>query len=274
LRAPSAVGAPINAARLRRWALDFSSYRHQISERAVSDWIDQFKDDRDVAARLLDVVDFYTIDRISGCFRTVLASLPGWHVDPNRRAGKWRFAAMAGSAGESGDAMMHRFRVANRLDGAKYSELFIYRSEILLADLGADDTLVLIDDFIGTGESVCLAWKRAFEELVPGIGKVYLLVVAALEQGKQKVETDTSATCVAANDLVQSDNFFAKENTHFSDADKEIVLKHCRKAHKNQPQGFGDCGLVLAFQHRCPNNSLPVLHADNGRWCSLFPRHG
>lgn len=273
MKAPKAAGTPINAQRLRRWVNNFSSYRQQISQDTVADWIDQFNDNRDVAARILDTVDFYTIDRISACFRDTLRGLPGWNEDPKKRVGKWRFAAMSRSAGESGDAMMHRFRVANKLDGAKHSELFIYRSEILLAGLGADDTLVLVDDFVGTGGSVCKAWKNAFEELVPGIGKIYLLVVAALDEGKRKVEQDTPLTCIAANDLSNTDKFFSDQNKHFSKKEKEVVLAHCQKAHKKEPKGFGECGLVLVFQHRCPNNSLPILHADNNHWFGLFPRH-
>jgi hypothetical protein len=27
------------------------------------------------------------------------------------------------------------------------------------------------------------------------------------------------------------------------------------------------------FQHRSPNNSIPILHADHERWTGLFPRH-
>jgi hypothetical protein len=274
LKVPSPVGTPINISRMRRWTSAFASYRHQVSEAAISDWLDQFGNDKDVGARLLDVVDFYSLDRISGGYRDALLSLPGWSKSVNQRTGKWRFAALARSAGESGDAMLHRFRIANRLDGAKYDDLFIHPSQILLQDLGADDSLVLIDDFVGTGESVKKIWESGYAELVPEIGKVYLIVIVALDRGRQLVNEKTSMTCVPAHQLTESDNFFADENNHFSNEEKACILAKCSVAKKKEPKGYGDCGLVVIFAHRCPNNSLPILHVEHNRWVALFPRHG
>jgi hypothetical protein len=227
-----------------------------------------------LAARLLDVVDFYSVDRISAAFRTAVAALPGWHNDPQQRAGKWRFAGLSRSAGESADAMMHRFRVANGLDAKKYNELFIHPSQILLEGLGPDDTLVLIDDFVGTGDSVCSAWEESFAELVVGVGRVYLIVVAALRDGRVRVAEETSMTCLAGQELTADDNFFGDQCAIFNDDEKRVMLTYCRRASRREPKGYKECGLVLTFQHRCPNNSLPVLHVENSRWTGLFPRHG
>lgn len=241
----------------------------------MRDWLDQFaNDDRDTGARLLDVVDFYSVDRISGAFRAALGALPYWHKDHRKRKGNWRFAGLSHSAGESADAMMHRFRIANGLDGKKYNELFIHPSQILTEKLGPDDTLVLIDDFVGTGDSVCSAWDKSFAELVFDIGKVYLVVVAAIEAGRVRIEDETSMTCVAGQELTHADNFFAAQCGAFTNDEKVAVLSYCQKASRKEPKGYKDCGLVLAFQHRCPNNTLPIFHIDNNRWAGLFPRHG
>lgn len=246
-----------------------------MSEQTVGDWLDQFKNEhRDVAARLLDVVDFYSVDRISAAFRTALAALPGWHRNLQQRRGKWRFAGLSRSAGESADAMMHRFRVANGLDSKNFNELFIHPSQILLEKLGPDDMLVLIDDFVGTGDSVCKAWQESFAELTVGIGKVYLVVVAAVADARARVAKETSMTCFPGQELAAGDNFFAAQCEAFSDNEKQAVLAYCEQAYKREPKGYKDCGLVLTFQHRCPNNSLPILHVENRRWTGLFPRHG
>jgi len=42
---------------------------------------------------------------------------------------------------------------------------------------------------------------------------------------------------------------------------------------KENPMGFGDCGLVVVFQHRPPNNTIPILHEDHSKWTGLFPRY-
>jgi hypothetical protein len=275
LRAPLAPGSPINLQRRRRWTNDFSTYRHQISEHAINDWMEQFAEGhRDVAARLLDVIDFYSMERISGAFRTALSALPGWHMNKAQRQGVWRFAGLSKSAGESADAMMHRFRIANGLDAKKYNELFIHPSQILLERLGPDDTLILIDDFVGTGDSVCTAWDESFSELIPDIGRVYLVVVAAMTEGRVRIGNHTSMTCVSGVELTDADKFFSNYCAAFSAAEKNTILDYCRRAHKREPKGYKECGLVVVFQHRSPNNSLPILHTSNRRWTGLFPRHG
>lgn len=169
---------------------------------------------------------------------------------------------------------MHRFRVANGLDAKAFSELFIHPSQILLEKLGADDTLVLIDDFVGSGDSACTAWKESFAELVPGIGRVFLLVVVAIANGRQRVGQETSLTCVAGQELTDHDNFFADQCNSFTKAEKDTILRYCQRANRREPKGYKDCGLVLTFQHRCPNNTLPIFHVENRRWSGLFPRHG
>jgi hypothetical protein len=275
LKAPKPAGSPVNAQRRRTWINNFATYRHQVSEQSVSDWLEQFEQDhRDIAARLLDVVDFYSIDRISGAFKAALGTLPGWHTNAAQRAGKWRFAGLSRSAGESADAMMHRFRVANGLDAKKYHELFIHPSQILTEKLGEDDTLVLIDDFVGTGDSVCTAWTESFEELVYGIGRIYLIVVAAIDQGRARVENETTLTCVPGQILTAADDLFANQCGVFTNNEKAAVLTYCKRASKKEPRGYKDSGLVVAFQHRCPNNSLPIFHKEHRRWTGLFPRQG
>lgn len=275
MKAPRPPGTPVDAQRRRQWVGNFATYRHQVSEQSIDDWLQQFRGEhRDVAARLLDVVDFYSADRISAAFRAAIAGLPGWHRNAEQRDGKWRFAGLARSAGESADAMMHRFRVANGLDAKAFNELFIHPSQILLEGLGPDDTLVLIDDFVGTGDSVCSAWKESFSELVVGVGRVYLVVVAALTDGRARVADETSMTCVPGHELAAADNFFGPQCGAFSDDEKRTMLRYCERANRKTPRGYKDCGLVVTFQHRCPNNSLPILHVENHRWSSLFPRHG
>jgi hypothetical protein len=259
---------------MRSWVQNFASYRHQVSQQSIEDWLAQFQaGHRDAAARLLDAVDFYTADRISASFRSSLESLPGWNRDADARAGKWRFAALSRSAGESGDAMMHRFRLANKLDSKNYNDLFIHPSQILLADLKQEDTLVLIDDFVGTGDSVCDAWRLSFEELVAGIGTVYLLVVAAVSTGRGKIQAETPITCVPGHEITCADDLFAPQCDKFSEAEKNSILSYCKRASRREPRGYGNCGLVLVFNHRCPNNTLPIFHIDGARWSGLFPRH-
>lgn len=286
MKRPLAPGTAVDARRLRRWTSRFGSYRDPVTNATIEDWLEQFDaNDRDVAARVLDAVEFYGQSQIHAAYREALRSLHGWHRSATQRKGQWRFAAMSGSAGESGDAMLYQFRVANGLDGKAFNPLFVSRSDLfrqaLLPDddplrIGKDDTVVLLDDFSGTGKQVCDAWndpQTSFGSLLADIGRVYLILVAASTVARQKISTETSISPLSAHSLHESDNVFSKGCNNFSEADRVTLLRYCTIADRKNPKGFGDCGLLVVFQHRTPNDTIPILHADHSRWTGLFPRH-
>jgi hypothetical protein len=78
---------------------------------------------------------------------------------------------------------------------------------------------------------------------------------------------------VPAYELHDSDNVFSDKCSHFTPADREKLLHYCKIADKQDPMGFGSCGLVVIFQHRPPNNTIPILHADNSKLTGLFIRN-
>ena len=261
--------------RLREWLDQFQSYRHGVGETAVRSWLDQFDTgDRDLAARVLDAVEFYGNDRITAAFRDMLNAIPGWSAKPAQRKGKWRFVPYSRSSGTSAGSMIYNFRLANNLDARKWDELFIHPSEIAIQALGPDDTIVFVDDLVATGNQVCDAWTETFAELVGNAGRVYLMVVAAVRKARAKIKGETEILIVSQDNLGPRDDLFSADCGSFSSAEKATLLRYGEKADPERPRGYGGCGLVVVFQHRCPNNSVPILHARNGRWDGLFQRHG
>ena len=286
MKRPFAPGTAVDAKRFKRWIDRFGSYRAGIINVTIQGWLHQFdKKDRDLAARVLDAVEFYGQTQVHAAYRQVLEALPGWHKLSAKRKGRWRFAAMSGSAGESGDAMLYQFRIANGLDARGFNELFVSRSDLfrqpMLPDddpqkLGKDDVVVLLDDFSGTGTQVCAAWNdpaTSFGALLAGVGKVYLILVAASKAARERIAAETTISPVPAHELRESDNVFSEQCKHFTKADRDRLLHYGEIADKRSPKGFGDCGFVIVFQHRPPNNSIPILHADHSKWTALFPRH-
>jgi len=273
MRKPLPPNEPINLRRISKWTNRFANYRHSVSDHSVKMWIDQFKrKDRDLAARLLDCIDFITNDQMAAAFRSILNSLEGWHLDPRQRKGRWRFVSFSSSPGESGDNMLWQFRVANKLDHKRYNELFIYTRDLLSAGLTGDDKVVFVDDFAGTGEQACDTWSHTLQELLPEEPSTYLVLVAASQSAKDKIRSSTRLTVVPNIVITSKHNIFSKECAHFTQQDKDKVLSYCSIADKKYPKGYGDCGFVVVFAHRCPSNSIPILHTENSRWSGLFPR--
>jgi hypothetical protein len=274
MKQPMPRGSSIGMKRMRGWVSVFSEYRHAVTEPRIDRWLDQFsQNDRDLAARILDCVEFITKEQMTSAFRSVLGRLGGWSKNEKSRRGKWRFVPFSGSSGESGDSMLYTFRLANGLNSRAFNSLFIYRSQLASENLGPDDTVVFVDDFAGTGRQACKAWRQDFEELLPGKPNTYLILAAASVAAREKIENETDLTVIPHIELFEEDRIFSYKCRHFTPTEKDSLLRYCRKGDKRNPKGYGECGYVIVFAHNCPNNTIPALHAHNQKWEGLFRRH-
>ena len=179
-----------------------------------------------------------------------------------------------GSAGESGDIMIERFRHANNLKAGKYSGLFRYRSELVALRPGPGDTVVFVDDFSGTGAQACRAWRETFQELLPFRPRVLLVLLAMSSAAGDRIAAETGMEGRAHIELGSDANIFSRDCTQFSDEDKASLLRYGRRADPENPRGWDDSGFVIVFPHTTPNNSIPLLHRRRvGCWEGLFPRY-
>lgn len=273
MRAPKATGTPIDNRRRNTWRGRFEGYRYGVSDARLSEWIEQFAaNDRDIAAKVLDVVEFIPAEDIDAAFRSLLNRLPGWHRFKTRRTGKFAFVAFSRTTGESGNSMVHRFRLANNLNNRFFAPLFIERSELLRQGFGRNDTVVFLDDFVGSGKQAVDAWQTMFQELTATVGNVYLLSVAAFAHGMERIKNETRLELLSHRNLSNRDSVLHDECARFTAPEKARILHYCRLASPTTPWGFGDCGLVIVLAHQCPNNSLAILHESSQHWDPLFPR--
>jgi hypothetical protein len=227
----------------------------------------------DVAARVLDSVELVSRLQIEAAFKTLMASVPGWHRRKSMREGKWRFVPYSFSSGESGDQMIAAFRQAMGMRTRHYDELFIFPRNLIDQQLSGQDTVVLIDDFSGSGDQACKSWKRLFRELVGGAGTVYLMVIAATTAAQDAIRQETDLEVLSHFNLDSRDDFFSPDCKHFTDAEKAIIRSYCEEHFPDEAKGYSDCGLLFVMQHDCPNNSIPILHKHRrNKWVPIFPR--
>jgi hypothetical protein len=274
MRQPSPRGTTVDTARKQIWHGRFLHYRYPPSIDEITDFLRQFgSEHEDVAARLLDSVEVVTRTQIEQAFRTLMEHLPGWHRAKTKRKGNWRFVPYSFSSGESGDQMIAAFRQALGMKQRFYDELFIHPRNLVDQKLRGEDTLVLVDDFSGSGDQACKSWDKLFRELVGGVGTVYLMVVAATMAAQEIIRNKTDLQVLCHYNLSASDNFFSEDCHHFTEEDKQAVLQHCTEHFPDEPNGYGGCGLLFVLQHDCPNNSIPLLHKyKTNKWVPLFPR--
>jgi hypothetical protein len=131
--------------------------------------------------------------------------------------------------------MIHTFRVDNGLGSPPFDELFIYKAELLRENLGPEDTVVFVDDFVGTGDQVIEAWTESLGELLPNRPRAFLILVAAVEDARRRIARETLLTARPFRYLRARDNFFASECTHFRRGEKERILAYCKRADSTNP---------------------------------------
>lgn len=116
MRSPEPPDTPVDSQRLSCWVERFAGYREEVTRPRIRSWLDQFySGDRDLAARVLDSVEYVSDSAMQTAFKSILGRLPGWDKRAKRRKGQWRFVAFSRAAGESGDAMLHKWRSATGL---------------------------------------------------------------------------------------------------------------------------------------------------------------
>ncbi len=275
MRSPSPRGTPIDDNRIREWVDRFVGYRRSVTVERVQAYLDQFKNvDLDIAARVLDVVEFFNPENVEDKYRACEQKLPNW--DPHNRAApaRWRFAAYSRSAGESGSSMLHSFRTAVNLSASKFNSYFIEKRDLTKARLTSSDSVVFVDDFAGSGDQVVREWPL-MRELMSGDPNAYLLLVAATQRAKKRIREETDLQVIVGRTFGDSDDFFSPACIRFELRDKNRLEKYCKIADSKNPRGYKECGLLCVFCHKAPNNSLPILHANkNRKWKGLFPRVG
>jgi hypothetical protein len=272
MKNPKPRGSAIDDARIASWLERFKFYRHPPDRTDIHKWLNRFKGaDKDLAARMLDVVEIKSEMEIQSGYSAALASLAGWHPDSAKRIGRWLFVGFGG-AGESGQSMLRVFREATRMNPERFKDLFCSASDLASKALTAQDTVVFVDDFSGTGQQVTKVWP-VLAELIASEAKCHLLLTAATEAAIDEIASKTELIMHASCVLSKTDNLFNAECTHFSKDEKKLVEKYGKIADRNHPRGWGKCGILFVLSHKTPNNTIPILHVNNRKWVGLFPRY-
>ncbi|MEM7308377.1 MAG: hypothetical protein AAF682_16980 [Planctomycetota bacterium] len=257
--------------KIGRWEGQFQGYREPVTAKTIHDWLAQFGSRKEIGEKVLDAVDYYGIAAIEAAFRSTVQKIEGWNTDEKQRTGRWVFAPLQGAAGKSGAAMLSYLRSALRMSGKKYQKDFLYLSDLTSAGLGPEDTLVLVDDFAGTGDQASETWEL-LDEILPTEPRVVVVVVVSTRRAVSRLQKETPMTVKAHKRLDGRHNVFDEKCKFLTEPEREELLALCKRANKRTPRGYGDCGLTLVFCHKTPNNSIPVLHATTANWKGLFPR--
>jgi hypothetical protein len=159
------------------------------------------------------------------------------------------------------------------------------KSAMLKESLSA---IIIIDDFIGTGNSLSQGIKDFYErngEVIKSLKiPVYLVVVCSTAKGEDKVRSSIEYadfnSDLFVGQALESRHFAFKNKNIWQDNNEYLIAKDlCQRLglmlDKHRPLGYGDDGLLLVFSRNCPNNTLPIIHSagrGENQWHPLFER--
>jgi hypothetical protein len=157
-----------------------------------------------------------------------------------------------------------------------------------LGDLENVETIIFVDDFVGTGEQFLKFCKHHIDKEV--FDKKINFLYSPITANKDGLDNITSSRAdikVCPIEVVTGeDNFFQSAKKEFELSDGEVAelegfyLSFMEKINLNKIgsnkgrmlRGYGGLALTYAYEHGTPNGSLPLLWANSENYTSLFSR--
>jgi hypothetical protein len=138
--------------------------------------------------------------------------------------------------------------------------------------------IVFLDVFSGTGRQICDWWTNMETLLLPLEHKSIKIVLGILAMNYKARDNLKSipAEKLHVSYLGIKNNVLSDKSKAFLESEKNLIKKFCKKTacSRKYLYGMGECGLLVAFKHGCPNNSLPILWYKSDRWENIFLRRG
>jgi hypothetical protein len=233
----------------------------------VLDWVSRFDDaDVDLAIKILERTRYYSGAVIRGMV-VDLVRLIHRHLHGVRR--DRIYYVPVGHAG-GGAAIIARALVQVPGVLQERVKLMVELEAIPKAEIGA---IVFIDDFSGSGQTLSDWWTNV-EMMIRPLGVPIVIGLLVLNNmARAKIETFATAL-LPVEELQEENNVLSPQSVDFQQPEKESILEYCRGTGCGPflERGYAGCGLLVAFRHLCPDNSLPILWYDSEHWGRLFNR--
>jgi hypothetical protein len=248
-------------------ATDRFGDHESMSRGRVLAWLGQFEDvDLQVATAVLSQVHYYNAANIRAMSRQLVAMVGEEYAQVPRQE------IVFVPVGEPGSSAGIIARAIREVSGGERPRV-VHMADIERLDPASVSVVVLIDDFSGTGQQLFEWWETVEPVIRPKEAEVVVALLVMNERARQEIERFADKT-VAVVELDGQANVLSEESGIFSGEGKATILKYCHRtgARAEYVRGRGDCGLLVAFRHGCPNNSLPILWHQSKKWQALFRR--
>ena len=248
---------------------------HAVSGYDVMRWLDNFEDkDRPNALVILRCLDYYTVNQIYASIKRSLKEI-------NLHHRKKVYVVPIGALGKSGSSIAYYVKKTVKVN-PRY--VFVTANNLMNINIEERDVLCLVDDFSGSGKTI----KDFYAEHINNFSRFsqkYALLLAYMPQAEQVMAK------VGIQPLGdEHESIFERRNSVFGSEKRMKIIREfafkygqklCpsnrKKSNSLRPLGYANSKALIAFDYTTPNNTLPIIWADNylGNsrcWHPLFPR--
>ncbi|WP_430905588.1 phosphoribosyltransferase-like protein [Maribacter sp. 2-571] len=259
--------------------------KYLVSPMEILEWLNNFeKEQVSIAVDFLKRFTVYTSNDIEDIFHKelneVLKGIP---------KGQKMVVHPIGKFGKSGSVMSYLLKKTNTFKNNPDKILLIPSSEELENLPDEYETLVLIDDFVGSGKTILDYWDSNLDGAEDSFDNIVFIGVAGMSFGLNKIKHLFNDVRIPSSNIYKkafsSDaSFFGyrSQSEHRQiayDYGTQLTRPNTLKSGKiNYPNalGFSNSQALVGFFYGCPNNSLPIFwqekNSDDFKWKSLLPR--
>lgn len=269
----------------------------EVTTDKVRAWLNQFGGnmvDQRLMFMLLQNITFFNNNTIranlTDIFKTIIRALARERferfIDNSKRKRDDIFVShLESSLTKSGAEYAKIFADENNL----YAENSISKDKLLekLRVSNSVRALIFVDDFSGTGDSICKNIKEVFEIIEEIVVQkkilIFITVICGFESAKSKIQKLTKSYpkinihinfTKILDDSNKCFNDYSKIFSSKSEKDnaKSICLEYGQKLEPDHPLGYGNSQALIVFPNACPNNTLPIFWKETDSWMPLFKR--
>lgn len=183
------------------------------------------------------------------------------------------------SVGSPGESSYEILRFMKRYFGV-YEKWTIFPNQIEEAIDKGVNTLIFVDDFLGTGNQFCEFCQDIKLSNLPQDTYILYAPLVAHQTGIELIKKKYSFVHVCYTEYLSEKNLFF--NNFFSDSIntlsrsklfyEDMIQKRDLMIGEDIYYGHGGLELSYGFQHGTPDNSIPLLWYNADGWNALFKR--
>jgi len=239
-----------------------------ISQDKIETWLSNFnsKEDRIAALKLLDKLTYITYQEmrpfITAAYNTLLYSINSENL-------KNCYVSPIGKPTSGSNHLAKLFQEENRIDD--YLLIPFDNLESLIKTDNKKDTVILIDDFIGSGNTY-IKWYEDHRALLDSFQEVFYVSIMGIQKGINNIELKNKTKVICANIFDEEDRVI--DGTLFLEDKPQIeklIKKHSSRIASEYVYGYDNSQLLLTFENNIPNNSVGILWW-NKNWKPLIER--